>query len=140
MARARGGHATSIQNLVVAVYPTHDPAVLAAEITARMGRDPGEIYHELTREFGAPVYDRVEASATPDQIKRNCWRNSYQQVKLNELASEKIHRVLTHAPGNGEPIGGLKVLAESGWFAASWRKRKRLSAMHYRRCWCRSGA
>ena len=55
-----------MQNLVVAVYPTHGPAVLAAELTARMGRDPGEIYYELTRELGAPVDDRVEASATPD--------------------------------------------------------------------------
>jgi phosphoglucomutase len=93
------------------------PALLAAEITARMGRDPGEIYHELTREFGEPVYDRVEAPATPDQ-KALLAKLSPRQVKLTELAGEKIQAVLTHAPGNGAPIGGLKVAAESGWFAA----------------------
>ncbi len=93
------------------------PALLAAEITARMGRDPGEIYHELTREFGEPAYDRVEAPATPDQ-KVLLAKLSPQQVKLTELAGEKIHAVLTQAPGNGAPIGGLKVVAASGWFAA----------------------
>ncbi len=93
------------------------PALLAAEITARMGRDPGEIYHELTRELGEPVYDRVEAPATPAQKERLA-KLSPQQVKLTELAGEKIQTVLTHAPGNGAPIGGLKVVAESGWFAA----------------------
>ena len=93
------------------------PALLAAEITARLGRDPGEIYHDLTREFGEPVYDRVEAPATPDQ-KQRLARLSSQQVKLTELAGEKIKTVLTNAPGNGGPIGGLKVMAESGWFAA----------------------
>ncbi|MDA8408013.1 MAG: phosphoglucomutase (alpha-D-glucose-1,6-bisphosphate-dependent) [Deltaproteobacteria bacterium] len=93
------------------------PALLAAEITARMGRDPGEIYRELTREFGEPAYDRVEAQATPDQ-KELLAKLSPQQVKLNELAGEKIQTILTHAPGNGAPIGGLKVVAESGWFAA----------------------
>ena len=93
------------------------PALLAAEITARMGRDPGEIYGELTREFGEPVYDRVEAPATPDQ-KELLAKLSPQQVKLTELAGEKIQTVLTVAPGNGAPIGGLKVIAENGWFAA----------------------
>jgi phosphoglucomutase len=93
------------------------PALLAAEITAWMGRDPGEIYQELTREFGEPVYDRVEAPATPDQKKRLA-KLSPQQVKLTELAGEKIQAILTHAPGNGAAIGGLKVTAESGWFAA----------------------
>jgi phosphoglucomutase len=93
------------------------PALLAAEITARMGRDPGEIYHELTREFGEPLYDRVEAPATPDQ-KKLLAKLSPQQVKLTELAGENIQTVLTQAPGNGAPIGGLKVIAESGWFAA----------------------
>jgi phosphoglucomutase len=93
------------------------PALLAAEITARMGRDPGEIYTELTREFGEPAYDRVEAPATPDQ-KQLLAKLSPQQVKLTELAGEKIQTVLTHAPGNGAPIGGLKVVAENGWFAA----------------------
>ena len=82
-----------------------------------MGRDPGEIYRELTREFGEPAYDRVEAPATPEQ-KELLAKLSPQQVKLTELAGEKIQTVLTHAPGNGAPIGGLKVVAESGWFAA----------------------
>jgi phosphoglucomutase len=93
------------------------PALLAAEITARMGRDPGEIYRELTREFGKPVYDRVEAPATPEQ-KAMLKRLSAQQVRLADLAGEKIRTILTHAPGNGASIGGLKVIAESGWFAA----------------------
>jgi phosphoglucomutase len=93
------------------------PALLAAEITAQMGRDPGEIYHELTREFGEPLYDRVEAPATPEQ-KELLARLSPQQIELTELAGEKTQTVLTHAPGNGAPIGGLKVVAESGWFAA----------------------
>jgi phosphoglucomutase len=93
------------------------PALLSAEITARMGRDPGEIYRELTSEFGEPFYDRVEAPATSDQ-KRELARLSPGQVRLTELAGEKIETVLTHAPGNDAPIGGLKVMAENGWFAA----------------------
>jgi phosphoglucomutase len=93
------------------------PALLAAEITARMGRDPGEIYKELTREFGESVYDLVEAPATPDQ-KQLLAKLSPQQVKFTELAGEKIQTILTHAPGNGAPIGGVKVIAKSGWFAA----------------------
>ena len=93
------------------------PALLAAEITARIGRDPSEIYRELTREFGEPLYDRVEAPATPEQ-KALLERLSPQQVKLTELAGETIQTVLTHAPGNGAPIGGLKVITERGWFAA----------------------
>ena len=93
------------------------PALLAAEITARMGRDPGEIYHELTREFGEPVYDRVEAPATPEQ-KELLAKLSPRQIKLTDLAGEKIRTILTHAPGNGASIGGLKVATESGWFAA----------------------
>ncbi len=93
------------------------PALLAAEITARMDRDPGEIYRELTREFGEPVYDRVEAPATPEQ-KVLLERLSPQQVRLTDLAGEKIQTVLTRAPGNGTPIGGLKIIAENGWFAA----------------------
>jgi phosphoglucomutase len=92
------------------------PALLAAEITARMGRDPGEIYHELTREFGEPVYDRVEAPATPEQKERLA-ELVPEQVKISELAGEKIQTVLTQAPGNRAPLGGLKVVAESGWFA-----------------------
>ncbi|MGB9432922.1 MAG: phosphoglucomutase (alpha-D-glucose-1,6-bisphosphate-dependent) [Candidatus Acidiferrum sp.] len=93
------------------------PALLAAEITACMGRDPGEIYRELTREFGEPAYDRVDAPATPEQ-KELLAQLSPQQVKLTRLAGEKIQTVLTRASGNGAPIGGLKVIAESGWFAA----------------------
>jgi phosphoglucomutase len=93
------------------------PALLAAEITARMGRDPGEIYRELTLDFGEPVYDRVEAPATPEQKERLA-KLSPRQVTFTELAGEKIQTVLTHAPGNGAPIGGLKVIAENGWFAA----------------------
>jgi phosphoglucomutase len=93
------------------------PALLAAEITARMGRDPGEIYSDLTREFGEPVYERVEAPATPEQ-KAVLAKLSSEQVKIKDLAGDKIQAVLTTAPGNGAPIGGLKVVAESGWFAA----------------------
>jgi phosphoglucomutase len=93
------------------------PALLAAEITARMGRDPGEIYRELTREFGEPLYDRVEAPATREQ-KAILEKLSPQQVQIKNLAGEKIQTILTRAPGNGAPIGGVKVVAESGWFAA----------------------
>ncbi len=93
------------------------PALLSAEITARMGSDLGEIYRDLTREFGEPFYDRVQAPATPEQ-KELLAKLSPHQVKSTELAGEKIQTVLTHAPGNGAPIGGLKVIAESGWFAA----------------------
>jgi phosphoglucomutase len=93
------------------------PALLAAEITARMGRDPGEIYHELAREFGEPSYARVEAPCTPDQ-KVLLAKISSRQVKITELAGEKIRTIITNAPGNGAPIDGLKVVTESGWFAA----------------------
>jgi phosphoglucomutase len=93
------------------------PALLAAEITARMDRDPGEIYSELTRQLGEPAYDRVEAPATPEQ-KKMLERLSPQQIHLRDLAGERIQAVLTKAPGNGAPIGGLKVMAENGWFAA----------------------
>ncbi|MEP7152746.1 MAG: alpha-D-glucose phosphate-specific phosphoglucomutase, partial [Nitrospira sp.] len=92
------------------------PALLSAEMSARMGRDPGEIYHQLTREFGEPVYDRVEAPATPDQ-KKILAKLSPQKVRLTELAGEAIQSILTQAPGNGAPIGGVKVMAQSGWFA-----------------------
>ena len=93
------------------------PALLAAEITAKMGRDPAEVYDELASEFGAPLYDRVEASATPAQ-KAKLGRLSTREVQSADLAGEPIRTILTDAPGNGAPIGGLKVIAESGWFAA----------------------
>jgi phosphoglucomutase len=93
------------------------PALLSAEITAKMKRDPGEIYRELTREFGDPAYDRVEASATREQ-KEILEKLSPEQVRSKTLAGEPIQQILTRAPGNGAPIGGLKVLAKSGWFAA----------------------
>lgn len=92
-------------------------ALLAAEITARMGRDPGEIYQELTREFGEPVYQRVEAPASPEQ-KALLEKLTPEQVKIKDLAGERITAILTNAPGNGASIGGLKVMARSGWFAA----------------------
>ncbi|MHB1678555.1 MAG: phosphoglucomutase (alpha-D-glucose-1,6-bisphosphate-dependent) [Sulfuriferula sp.] len=93
------------------------PALLAAEITSRMSRDPGEIYSELEHEFGEILYDRVEASATATQ-KAMLARLSPQQVRSTDMAGEKILTILTHAPGNGAPIGGLKVMTQSGWFAA----------------------
>ena len=108
--RLNGGVWTTDKDGIVA-------ALLAAEIMARMGRDPGEIYRELTREFGKPIYDRVEAPATLAQ-KAILAKLSPQQVQVKELAGEKIQAVLTSAPGNDAPIGGLKVEAESGWFAA----------------------
>jgi len=93
------------------------PALLAAEITARMGRDPGELYRDLTLEFGEPAYDRVEAPATPAQ-KESLAKLSPAQVLVKDLAGEHIQTILTNAPGNDAPIGGLKVVAESAWFAA----------------------
>ncbi len=93
------------------------PALLAAEITARTGRDPGEIYRDLTAEFGEPLYDRVEAPANPEQ-KEILKRLSPHQVTSTVLAGEKIESIITQAPGNDAPIGGLKVSTKSGWFAA----------------------
>lgn len=92
-------------------------ALLAAEITARLGKDPGTLYEELTKEFGKPFYDRVEAFATPKQ-KSILSHLSPEQVHSSALAGEKIESIITKAPGNGEPIGGIKVSAKSGWFAA----------------------
>jgi len=92
-------------------------ALLAAEMIATTGRDPGEIYDELTRELGAPVYDRIEAAATPAQ-KELLGRLSPGQVHQKELAGESISSVITTAPGNGAAINGLKVSTENGWFAA----------------------
>ena len=91
-------------------------ALLAAEITAKTGRDPGEHYKELTDKFGAPVYARIDAPATIEQ-KESLENLNVEDVKEKMLAGEPIKSILTHAPGNGEAIGGLKVVAENGWFA-----------------------
>jgi phosphoglucomutase len=93
------------------------PALLAAEITARTGRDPGEAYRELTRQFGAPCFERIDAAATPAQ-KKLLSQLTPDKVRSAELAGEKIQAILTRAPGNNAAIGGLKVIAEHGWFAA----------------------
>jgi phosphoglucomutase len=91
--------------------------LLAAEITARTGRDPSDIYQDLAGEFGAPVYQRIDAPATPAQ-KAALSKLSPERIRLTDLAGEKITAALTHAPGNGAAIGGLKVIAQNGWFAA----------------------
>ena len=91
--------------------------LLAAEITARTGRDPGEHFRELTEEFGSPFYTRIDAVATPEQ-KAKLQELSPDTVKESDLAGEPITAKMTSAPGNGAPIGGLKVVAGSGWFAA----------------------
>jgi len=91
--------------------------LLAAEITARTGKDPGEQYRDLTEEFGTPYYTRIDAPATPEQ-KAKLQKLSTDAVKESDLAGEPITAKLTQAPGNHAPIGGLKVVAESGWFAA----------------------
>jgi phosphoglucomutase len=91
--------------------------LLAAEITAKTGRDPGEHYAELTRKFGAPVYERIDAPADPEQ-KAVLLRLSPEQLGATEFAGEKIEATLTRAPGNDAAIGGLKVVTKSGWFAA----------------------
>lgn len=91
-------------------------ALLSAEITAKMGRDPGEIYRELTKEFGECFYSVVGVAATPTQ-KSLLKKITPEQIKSTELAGEKIESILTKAPGNGEPIGGLKVVTKSGWIA-----------------------
>jgi phosphoglucomutase len=91
--------------------------LLAAEITARTGKDPGEHYRELAAEFGAAYYTRIDAPASPDQ-KAKLQKLSPDAVKESDLAGEPITAKLTRAPGNDAPIGGLKVVAKSGWFAA----------------------
>jgi phosphoglucomutase len=93
------------------------PALLAAEITARSGRDPGELYRELVRELGEPFTDRVDAAASPAQKARLAQLSS-RRIKSTELAGEKITSVLDHAPGNNAEIDGIKVVAANGWFAA----------------------
>jgi phosphoglucomutase len=91
--------------------------LLAAEITARTGKNPGEHYRELTAEFGIPFYTRIDAPATPEQ-KAKLEKLTPDAVTESTLAGEPITAKLTKAPGNNAPIGGLKVVAESGWFAA----------------------
>ncbi len=91
--------------------------LLAAEITAVLGKDPGVVYRELTSRYGEPVYERVDAPATPDQ-KARLGKLSPTDVKAKDLAGAPITAVLTKAPGNGAPIGGLKVTTADGWFAA----------------------
>jgi phosphoglucomutase len=92
-------------------------ALLAAELTARSGRDPGEQYRALTNDFGAPWYERIDAPATPKQ-KAVLKSLAPEALGARQLAGEPVVAVLTAAPGNGSPIGGLKVTAASGWFAA----------------------
>ena len=92
-------------------------ALLASEITAVTGRPPSEHYRELTARLGDPAYARIDAPASREQ-KAALARLSPDQVSATELAGEKILSRLTTAPGNGEPLGGLKVVTESGWFAA----------------------
>jgi len=91
--------------------------LLAAEMTAATGRDPGQLYQELTRELGEPCFTRIDAPATPEQ-KQKLSQLSPHDIKATQLAGERIVRMLTEAPGNKASIGGLKVATESGWFAA----------------------
>jgi phosphoglucomutase len=91
--------------------------LLSAEITARLGRDPGEVYSELTREMGDPLYERIDAPATPQQ-KSILERLSPGDVHVTQVAGEKIQQILTTAPGDGSPIGGIKMITKNGWFAA----------------------
>jgi phosphoglucomutase len=91
--------------------------LLACEITARSGKDPAELYAELEERFGSAAYRRVDAPATPEQ-KAVLKTLTPESVTAGELAGEPIEARLTHAPGNGEAIGGLKVVTQNGWFAA----------------------
>jgi len=93
------------------------PCLLSAEITARVGKDPGEIYRELTRELGDPVYERIDAPATREQ-KAALAKLSPSDIHATEVAGQPILKILTNAPGDGNPIGGIKVIAKDGWFAA----------------------
>jgi phosphoglucomutase len=90
--------------------------LLAAEITATLGKDPGARYAELTRDLGTPIYERIDAAATLEQ-KQRLLRLSPADIDTKELAGDPIRAILTNAPGNGAPIGGLKVVADDGWFA-----------------------
>jgi phosphoglucomutase len=108
--RRNGGVWTTDKDGIIA-------ALLSAEITARAGGDPGEIYQALTRDLGDPVYERIDAPATPEQ-KRALSKLATADVRTKELAGEPIEQILTTAPGDGGPIGGIKVIARNGWFAA----------------------
>jgi phosphoglucomutase len=92
-------------------------ALLAAEMTARSGRDPGEIYAGLTGACGNPAYERIDAPATHQQ-KAAFTRLSPAAIGDEQLAGETVRQVLTNAPGDGNPLGGIKVISDSGWFAA----------------------
>ena len=93
------------------------PCLLSAEMTACLGKDPGEVYRELARELGDPVYERIEAPATPEQ-KTTLAKLSPSDVHATDVAGERIEQILTTAPGDSKPIGGIKVIAGNGWFAA----------------------
>ena len=93
------------------------PSLLAAEMTARTGRDPSQLYQKMTEDLGRPFSTRVDAQATPQQ-KALLSKLSPEQVKSTHLAGETITQILSHAPGNNQAIGGLKVMTENGWFAA----------------------
>jgi len=91
--------------------------LLAAEITARTGRDPSQVFDRLTSELGVPYYERIDAPATVEQ--KNLLKSlSPNQLGMKVLAGEPIRATLNAAPGNGQPFGGIKVVADSGWFAA----------------------
>jgi phosphoglucomutase len=90
---------------------------LSAEIIASTGRDPAEAYRALTAQYGESAYDRVDRPATPEQKKRLA-KLSPSAIRSTELAGEKIEQMLVAAPGNQQPLGGLKVVAQNGWFAA----------------------
>jgi phosphoglucomutase len=93
------------------------PCLLSAEITARVGKDPGEIYRELARELGDPAYERIDAPATPEQ-KAALAKLSSSDIHVTEVAGQRIQKILTTAPGDGNSIEGIKVIAEDAWFAA----------------------
>ena len=112
---------TSFSRLDGSVWTTDKdgfiPALLSAEITAKMGSDPGKMYTNLIKEYGEPFYDRFEAKATPEQ-KEKLKNLSAARVRNKILAGEEIKSILTHAPGNNTPMGGIKVITENGWLAA----------------------
>ena len=93
------------------------PCLLAAEITARLGKDPGQLYRELTRDLGDPVYERIDAPATPEQ-KAALANLSPNDIHVADVAGQKVQQILSTAPGDGNPIGGIKVIAQGAWFAA----------------------